>query len=186
MTVSFLLGYKVLNEAFCGAKTELALVSREAIDKIFDIYQEYNECAIWSPAQVTDKVKNSLSSEQGIRLQEAIKRENTTLGVSGFSPEGNNTLSESAKSLSFTERVIVLADESDKYNFHSNPRIIVVTPIEFLFLCKETDELHDLLKPYNIGGHYLDYLLLAIFRQDVCKKIKESMKSDKGNSLSKK
>lgn len=186
MAISFLLGYKVLNDAFCGSKTEFALVSRESIDKVFDIYQEYDECAIWSPAQIVDKVKNILSAEQGIRLQEAIKRENTTLGVNGFSPEGSDTLSESAKSLSFAGRVIVIADESAKHNFYLNPRIIIVSPTEFLFLCKETDELQDLLKPYNIGGHYLDYLLLAVFRRDVCQKIKENMKSGKDNSIPKK
>lgn len=164
MPIYFLFSYKVLNESLNhNIKTNSAIVSKNMLDLVGRILED-NECDLYATSQALDKLKDSINSEQHIRLCSCIKKETTTRGVSGFDP--NTSTSESAKNLSLNGITIVVAGEEEKPNIIKNKRMIVITPAEFINSYNAVSTFYDKL-PFK--EKFLDVLLFYLFKPEIIK-----------------
>lgn len=121
--------------------TEETTFNRKVFELIIDASSKYRwNC--WITKSVEQKIRssNTLTGTQVDALMNLIKAETSTHGVKNL--EGIHPTSESAKNLSFQgNRVIVLVNKADhKEEIHSNPRIISLTPREFLNKFNELQE----------------------------------------------
>lgn len=165
-----------MNEAFSDRKTPQSLVSRQAINRASEVFQQYNGCFLHTPTQVFQHIRTILNDEQKARFHEAINTEGTTQGVANYNSDSVETLSESAKTLSLSSYTIVISEEAERNGLHSNTRIISITPTEFLSYCDEARSLSDALSMSLKDSAYPDYLILVLFRKDVLNEIKKTIK----------
>jgi len=173
MPVSFLFGHTIANEAFSKRTTPLASVSRQAVDKCFEVMQEHDGFQVYITSQSYDVVKRAFEKdEQRTRFENAFSLDKTTQGVSGFTPEGLKTVSESAKTLSYRSYTIVIVDEHEKADVYTNPRIISLTPVELQNHCTEAAELQEALGTTFRGSKFMDYLVLSIFNKEICRAVR--------------
>ncbi len=176
MPISFLFSHKVMNEAFSSRNDPFTVVSRQAIDKASEVFQDHDGCCLYTPTQVYHCIRNILTSEQQARFENAVNTESTTQGVNGYNPETIDTLWESAKSLSLTSYTIIISHEDEKANLELkelNKRIKVVGPTDFLDLCNEAKDITDALATVVKGSKYPDFLILILFRKDIYETLKK-------------
>ena len=89
----------------------------------------------------------------------------------GFSPESIDTLSKSAKALSYQGYVIVFCDEEKKSQVYVNSRICVITPAEFISLNEEAEEFMEIFPIKELKK--IDYLKLILFNKEIYQRIKK-------------
>ena len=179
MPVSFLFSNKVMNEAFSSRNEPFAVVSRQAINKASEIFQDYDGCFSYTPTQVYHSIRGILDSEQQVRFENAINIEGTTQGVAGYNADTINTLWEASKKLSLTSYTITIVENSEKIEIEQkdlNKRIKAISPTEFLSLCDEAKDLTDVLTTIVKGSRYLDFLILILFRKDIHEILKKFKK----------
>ena len=176
MPISFIFSYNVINEAISTRTTSFAYECKKAVDTSSEIFQEYDSCYLYVSTQVFDAIKKGITPDQQTRFEEAIKKDSTTQGVLGYTPQSIETLSESAKTLSFSSYVIVVSDENEKDKVYANPRIIAITPKDFLSACDDAKKFSKALSQTLKDTNYHDYLVLVLFKKDICEKLKDLIK----------
>jgi len=152
-----------LNKAITTAD---AIVSEKAVDLGAKIYEKNDDCRVWVTSQVLDKLKTSLSNEQGQRLEGFVNEEKTTKGVATFTPE--TSIQNSAEALSRKGVVLVIVDESEMQSTNTDKRTAVLTPSEFIRKYETACNIYDNL-PYE--KHFIDLLLLSVFNDKITQQI---------------
>lgn len=162
MTLHFLIANKVwINALVTHNQTDHALVCRESVDFIGELYSQYPECCIWATAQTVDRVtSSSISGEQSTRFVGLVKEEKTTNGVKPFDPDTSTR--ESAISLSMKGHTIVVTEEWDINNIPQSKRLKAITPAQLLARSRIAKRALD-----YVEFNYLDLLKLLIMEPNL-------------------
>ncbi len=149
------------------------LEAREAYNIIVDMKVKYGIDIILC-GLINNKIEKNLNPSQKIYFYNLVTMDNTTSGQAGFNH--SNCLVETSKVNSLIRKTIILSMDNlpDKKEIENNPKIVTITPVEFITLYKELKKRWEEVKP---SGDFINYLIFVLFdKPSLVKDICESSK----------